>query len=120
MMMIFQGFFPPICFILRVSNLRRREDMWNIMELATFQLEKDMNDDQDLVRRRAFLAAQFQALPSYGSAEFWRCIEETQSKLALPSIMVLRDCSRNALSNAASRDSSRKARRIYSSHEATA
>ena len=94
--------------------------MWNTMEQATSQIEKESNYDQNLVRRRAFLATQFQSLPTYGTAEFWSRIEEPQLKLALPSIIGLRDCSRNAPSNATSRDSSRIARRIYRSHAATA
>lgn len=66
------------------------------MEQATSQIEKDSNYDQDLVRRRAFIAAQFQALPSYGSAEFWSRIEESQLKLALP-LEVLVMCIRIAI-----------------------
>lgn len=66
------------------------------MEQATSQIEKDSNYDQDLVRRRAFIAAQFQALPSYGSAEFWSRIEEPQLKLALP-LEVLVMCIRIAI-----------------------
>jgi hypothetical protein len=66
------------------------------MEQATSQIEKDSNYDQDLVRRRAFLAAQFQALPSYGSAELWSRIEESQLKLALP-LEVLVKCIRVAV-----------------------
>jgi RNA polymerase sigma factor (sigma-70 family) len=66
------------------------------MEQATSQIEKDSNYDQELVRRRAFIAAQFQALPSYGSAEFWSRIEEPQLKLALP-LEVLVMCIRIAI-----------------------
>lgn len=66
------------------------------MEQATSQIEKDSNYDQDLVRRRAFIAAQFQALPSYGSAEFWSRIEESELKLALP-LEVLVMCIRIAI-----------------------
>ena len=66
------------------------------MEQATSQIEKDSNHDQDLVRRRAYIAAQFQALPSYGSAEFWSRIEESQLKLALP-LEVLVMCIRIAI-----------------------
>jgi len=70
--------------------------MWNTMEQATSQIEKDSNYDPDLVRRRAFIAAQFQALPSYGSAEFWSRIEESQLKLVLP-LEVLVMCIRIAI-----------------------
>ncbi len=54
------------------------------MQQETSQSETDVNHDQDLVRRRAILATQFQALPIYGSAEFWSLVEEPQLKLALP------------------------------------
>jgi RNA polymerase sigma factor (sigma-70 family) len=66
------------------------------MEQATSQIEKDSNYDQDLVRRRAFLVTQFQSLPSYGTAEFWSHIEESQLKLALP-LEVLVKCVRVAI-----------------------
>jgi RNA polymerase sigma factor (sigma-70 family) len=78
------------------TTLRCKEDMWNIMEQVTSQLENDMNYDQDLVRRRAFLTTQFQALPAYGSAEFWSRMEEPQLKLALP-LEVLVKCVRIAI-----------------------
>jgi RNA polymerase sigma factor (sigma-70 family) len=70
--------------------------MWNTMDQATSQIEKDSNYDQDLVRRRAFLATQFQSLPTYGTAEFWSRIEESQLKLALP-LEVLVKCVRVAI-----------------------
>ncbi len=66
------------------------------MEQATSQIEKDSNYDQDLVKRRAFIATQFQALPPYGSVEFWSRIEESQLKLAL-SLEVLVKCIRVAI-----------------------
>ena len=78
------------------TNLRRKEDKWHIMEQAYSQSEKDSNYDQDLFRRRALLAAQFKALPTYGTAEFWRRIEEPQLKLALP-LEVLVKCVRVAM-----------------------
>jgi hypothetical protein len=87
--------------------------MWNAMEQATFQSEKDSIYDQNLAERRAFLAAQFQSIPTYGSAEYWSRIVESQSKLALLPIIDLQHSIRNAPSNATLRDSSRKARRIY-------
>lgn len=90
------------------------------MKQATSQTEKDSNNVQELAKRRASLATQFQSIPTYGSAEFWSRIEESQSNLALLPIIDLRECIRNAPSNATLRDSSRKARRIYSSHTATA
>lgn len=77
-------------------NLRRREEMWNIMEQATSQSDISTNNDQDLFKRRAFIATQFQALPTYGLAEFWSCIEESQLKLALP-LEVLVKCVRVAI-----------------------
>lgn len=66
------------------------------MEQATSQIEKDSNYDQDLVRRRAFLVTQFQSLPTYGTAEFWSRIEESQLKLVLP-LEVLVKCVRVAI-----------------------
>ena len=66
------------------------------MEQATSQIKKDSNFDQDLVKRRAYLATQFQTLPTYGSAGFWSRIEESQSKLALP-LEVLVKCVRVAI-----------------------
>jgi hypothetical protein len=73
----------------------RKEEMWNTMEQATSQTEKDSNYVQELARRRAFLATQFQSMPTYGSADFWRRIEECQSKLA-PPLEVLVKCVRVA------------------------
>jgi|GEM_PF-602279 len=78
------------------TGLRHKEEVRNIMEQETSQSEKDVNYDQDLFRRRANLAAQFQALPTYGSAEFWSLIEEPQLKLALP-LEVLVKCIRVAI-----------------------
>jgi hypothetical protein len=90
------------------------------MEQATSQSDIASNYDQDLVKRRAFLATQFHALPTYGSTEFWSCIEESQLKLALPSITDQRHRVRNAHSNVTLHDSSRKARHIYQSHAVAA
>ena len=78
------------------TYLRRKEDKWHIMEQANSQSEKDMHYDPDLFRRRALLAAQFKALPTYGTAEFWRRIAEPQLKLALP-LEVLVKCVRVAM-----------------------
>ena len=77
-------------------DLRRKEEVWNIMQQETSQYKKDVNYDQDLLGRRAFLATQFQALPAFGSAEFWSRIEEPQLKLALP-LEVLVKCIRVAI-----------------------
>ena len=78
------------------TGLRHQEEVWNIMEQGTSQSEKEVNYDQDLFRRRAILASQFQALPTYGSVEFWSLIEESQLKLALP-LEVLVKCIRVAI-----------------------
>ena len=77
-------------------DLRRMEEEWNIMEQETSQSETNVNNDHELVRRRAILATEFQALPTYGSAAFWRLVEEPQSKLAL-SLEVLVKCIRVAI-----------------------
>ena len=66
------------------------------MEQATYQKEKDNNYVQDLAKRRALIAYQFQSIPTYGSAEFWSRIEESQLKLAL-SLEVLVKCVRVAI-----------------------
>jgi len=77
-------------------DLRRMEEEWNIMEQEASQSETNVNNDHELVRRRAILAMEFQALPTYGSAAFWRLVEEPQSKLAL-SLEVLVKCIRFAI-----------------------
>lgn len=66
------------------------------MEQETSQSETDVNNDHELVRRRAMLANEFQALPIYGSADFWRLIEEPQLTVALP-LEVLVKCIRFAI-----------------------
>jgi hypothetical protein len=101
-------------------ELRRMEEVWHIMEQETSESEQDAGYDRDLIRRRAILATAFQALPTYGSAEFWSLVEEPQLKLALPSITDLRHRVRNAPSNVTLCDSSRKARHIYQSHAVAA
>jgi RNA polymerase sigma factor (sigma-70 family) len=72
------------------------EEVWNIMEQETAQSEQAADTDLDLVRRRAALATAFQALPTYGSAEFWSLVEESQLKLALP-LEILVKCVRVAI-----------------------
>lgn len=67
------------------------------MEQATFQKGKDNNYVQELEKRRAFIANQFQSIPTYGSTEFWSRIEESQLKLAL-TLEVLVKCVRVAIS----------------------
>jgi hypothetical protein len=76
-------------------DLRRMEE-WNIMQQETFQSEADVNNVHELVRRRTILATEFQALPTYGSADFWHLVEEPQLKLALP-LEVLVKCIRFAI-----------------------
>jgi RNA polymerase sigma factor (sigma-70 family) len=100
------------------TNLRRKEDKWHIMEQAISQSEKDMNYDQDLFRRRALLAAQFQSLPTYGSAEFWSRIEEPQLKLALP-LEVLVKCVRVAMTQEDSAGKNRIFEMIFRRTQAT-
>lgn len=41
-------------------------------------------DDEALVQRRAALESAFVALPPYGSASFWQCIEEPEEQCAIP------------------------------------
>jgi len=66
------------------------------MEQATYQIVRDNNYAQELAKRRAFIANQFQSIPIYGSAEFWIRIEESQLELALP-LEVLVKCVRVAV-----------------------
>lgn len=66
------------------------------MEQEHSQVE-DAVEDQ-LVARRLTLAKAYQALPVYGSSEFWNIIEEPDLKLMLP-LEVLVKCSRFALAN---------------------
>src|SRR5437660_904677 len=82
--------------------------MWNTMQQVTSQIEKDSNYDQDLVRRRAYLATQFQSLLTYDTPEFWSRIEEYQFKLAL-SLEVLVKCVRVAIT----REDSAGKKRIF-------
>jgi RNA polymerase sigma factor (sigma-70 family) len=77
-------------------ELRPMEEVWSIMEQETSQSEQDADNDLALVRRRAVLSTAFQALPAYGSAEFWRLVEESQLKLTLP-LEILVKCARVAI-----------------------
>lgn len=86
----------------------RKEEKWNTMEQATSHIMRDDTYEQDLIRRRALIARQFLALSPYGSDEFWQCIEESQSKLALP-LEVLVKCIRVAIR----REDSRGKNRIF-------
>lgn len=60
------------------------------MEQATYQTETESNYAQELAKRRAFLATQFQCMPAYGSAEFWNRIEESRVNLAPPLEVLVR------------------------------
>lgn len=66
------------------------------MEQATYEAEKDNNYVKELAKRRAIIAHQFQSIPTYGSAEFWSRIEESQLELVLP-MEVLVKCVRVAI-----------------------
>ncbi len=52
--------------------------------------------DNELVRRRMYLASIYHALPDYGSTAFWRAIEEPDEKAILP-LEVLVKCLRLAI-----------------------
>jgi len=78
------------------AELRRMEEVRSIMEQETSQSEQDADNDLALVRRRAVLATAFQALPTYGSTEFWSIVEESQLKLTLP-LEILVKCARVAI-----------------------
>jgi hypothetical protein len=77
-------------------ELRPMEEVWSIMEQETSQSEQDADNDLALVRRRAVLSTAFQALPTYGSADFWHLVEESQLKLTLP-LEILVKCARVAI-----------------------
>src|SRR6266496_2345121 len=66
------------------------------MEEVSSESVQDSGNDRDLIRRRAILATAFQALPTYGSAEFWSLVEEPQLNLALP-LEILVKCVRVAI-----------------------
>ena len=62
------------------------------MEVETLQEETD----NELIRRRMYLASIYHALPDYGSTAFWRAIEEPDEKAILP-LEVLVKCLRLAI-----------------------
>jgi len=67
-----------------------------IVEQKGSQFEADSY--KDLARRRAALARAYQALPVYGSVEFWNAIEEPDLRIALP-LEVLVRCFRLAMTS---------------------
>lgn len=67
-----------------------------IVEQKNSQSQRDVDYDLELVRRRAELAAIFQALPTYASTEFWNLFEEPEVKVALP-LEILVKCARVAI-----------------------
>ncbi len=67
-----------------------------IVEQKNSQSRRDVDYDLELVRRRADLAAAFQALPTYASTTFWSLIEEPELKVALP-LEILVKCARVAI-----------------------
>jgi hypothetical protein len=54
--------------------------------------------DDEVVRRRSYLAGVYNSLPAYGSNAFWRIVEEPDVRLALP-LEVLVKCVRVAVPN---------------------
>src|SRR5436305_15276693 len=62
------------------------------MEVETLQEEAD----NELVRRRMYLASIYHALPDYGSTAFWRVVEEPDLTVALP-LELLTRCVRAAI-----------------------
>ncbi len=73
-----------------------RMEVVGIVEQKSSQSQRDVDYDLELVRRRAELAAAFQALPTYASAEFWSLVEEPELKNALP-LEILVKCARVAI-----------------------
>ena len=66
------------------------------MEQERSQVEDTIEDQ--LVARRLTLAKSYQALPVYGSSEFWSIVEEPDLRIAV-SLEVLVKCFRSALAN---------------------
>ena len=93
-------------------ELRRMEEVWHIMEQEASESEQDAGCDRDLIRRRAILATAFQALPTYGSAEFWSLVEEPQLNLALP-LEILVKCVRVAITQEDSAGKNRMLEMIF-------
>jgi RNA polymerase sigma factor (sigma-70 family) len=63
-------------------------EVLGFVEQKFSQIEEDA--DRDLIGRRVRLANVYQALPEYGSIEFWRVIEEPNLKAALPLEVLVR------------------------------
>jgi RNA polymerase sigma factor (sigma-70 family) len=83
----------PILSEVNVEPCRTEE--LGIVELEHSQLEEDTG--HQLVKRRTALANAYQALPAYGSPEFWHMVEEPDVKVALP-VETLVKCARVAIS----------------------
>lgn len=71
-------------------------EVLGIVEQERSQVEDTIEDQ--LAARRLTLAKAYQALPAYGSSEFWSIIEEPDLHIAQP-LEVLVKCSRFALTN---------------------
>ncbi len=71
-------------------------EVLGIVEQKSSQSEEEADQYLDLVRRRAALVTAFQALPAYGSVEFWSLVEEPELKVALP-LEILVKCVRVAI-----------------------
>jgi RNA polymerase sigma factor (sigma-70 family) len=63
-------------------------EVLGFVEQKFSQIEEDA--DRDLIGRRVRLANVYQALPEYGSIEFWRVKEEPNLKAALPLEVLVR------------------------------
>lgn len=70
------------------------QKLYASMEVDTAGAEEE--DRPELARRREYLASIYNALPTYGSAAFWRLVEEPDLALALP-LEVLTRCVRAAI-----------------------
>jgi hypothetical protein len=53
------------------------------VEQKRSQSQRDIYYDLELIKRRADLAAVYQALPRYASEEFWSLVEEPEVKVVL-------------------------------------
>ena len=65
------------------------------MNLECVQFKEDNERESELAERRAVLMRAYNALPAYGSAAFWRTLEEGDTRATLP-LEVLVRCVRDA------------------------
>ena len=72
------------------------QEVLGVVEPERSHPEEGSDSDEEVARRRVTLANVYEALPAYGSATFWRAIEEPEIRLTLP-LEVLVRCVRAAI-----------------------